>query len=289
MNEEIHHFPTLFLLWVFYTLRWWGADHPRANLRDYTKRVGAYTVPFTNRMGLFYGYFDCARNQVAETIDHINLLHTRQSEGEAKAILDIIEAEVPTILDVSLQVFVNGMVGPDASSKLHLLFRKLQDVGATQYIHAICPIDEPNLTTTAEELTKAVSLIREVAGSYRGLGRVKLAAIYACDAPFLCPVLFDYLGCDCFGKRASLLSEQYLGLRALLQPWQKTILVPGGSYGQDPTPFINFAQENPEVAIVLPYVWFDAPGGSVGAPGIRSQPGQTDMYRAAGKLLTQTH
>lgn len=50
------------------------------------------------------------------------------------------------------------------------------------------------------------------------------------------------------------------------------------------TPFVNFAQANQEVAMVLPFLWLDDQWGTVGVPGIRSG-SLRSAYVNAGKSI----
>ena len=82
-------------------------------------------------------------------------------------------------------------------------------------------------------------------------------------------------------KSHVLTSDRYLQLKASLMSHQKTIIVPGGAYGQHPKPFMDFANGNEEVAVVMPFIWFDDTTGMAQVPGIRSGP-LKDAYVAAG-------
>lgn len=77
-----------------------------------------------------------------------------------------------------------------------------------------------------------------------------------------------------------LTGKQYKELKASLFPDQKTIIIPGGAYGQDPVPFCNYAKANTEVAVVIPFLWLD----DQGEPGIRSN-GMAAHYINAGKSV----
>jgi len=70
------------------------------------------------------------------------------------------------------------------------------------------------------------------------------------------------------------------------RPNQKTIILPGGGFGQNPEPFIRFAHENPEVACVLPFVYFNGfnPADTWIGIGDDRNPLKS-AYEAAGKAL----
>ena len=240
--------------------------------------------PGTRRKDLLYGYYGCLDEQVAETKDHINLLHESQWNGVDKCIQNILDAATTTCIDVSIQVFDKGVVRPDALTRLFEFFHLLETREALKYVKIIYPIDEPNNTTTIGELVKGVDIIKAVAANFRDLNGVKLAAIYAADKKFIGQELFDYLGFDDYDKKSSVLTGQYKKFHDTLLDFQKTIIIPGGAYGQDPVPFVNWAQTDMKVGIVMPFLWLDDKNGSVGAPGIRSN-ATKDWYIAAGKSV----
>jgi len=241
-------------------------------------------APAQKRTDLLYGYYGHVSPQLDEARDHINLFMESQWEGSIKTIQNIQSAKMPTALDVSPQLFNNGIVLENASVLLHTLFGALLAADCLKYVKIIYPADEPNNTTTEIELTKAITIIRKVVLAYPELKDVKLAVIYAADKKFICQEMYDYVGFDDYDKKSSVLTGQYQELKKSLLPHQKTILVPGGSYGQDPVPFVNFAQANSEVGIVMPFVWFDDTNGNVGANGIRSGT-LKQAYINAGKSI----
>jgi len=114
---------------------------------------------------------------------------------------------------------------------------------------------------------------------------VRLFFIYAADKPFICSDAAALIGFDDYDMRSHVLvSDKYKALKASLGVGQKIVLVPGGAYGQDPEPFIRFANANPEVGLVMPFLWFDDKSGNVGALGIRSGPLRA-AYREAGRSV----
>lgn len=241
------------------------------------------------RKDLRFGYYSCKGEQVAETKGHVNLLHESQFDGPEKCIQNILDCGQATVLDVHYQLFsqeskeVPNKVRPDAESRLRDFFALLSARGALGYVKYLYPIDEPNNTVVdLDELTKAVELVRRVAAEFRELDGYKMAVIYAADKGFTGQHLYDVVGYDDYDiKSTQLVSKKFKDLLASLLPHQTIILVPGGAYRQDPTPFMNYANTNPKVEIVMPFLWFDDTTGSVGAPGIRSN-GMAAGYAKAG-------
>lgn len=247
-------------------------------------------TPTSYRKDLLYGYFGCLNNQVAETKDHINLLMECNWNGLDGCIKNILSAKKTTMLDVSWYLFTTTPKGdgrtvrPDAESALTNYFNSLSSAGALSYVKILYPIDEPNNVIVNEaELVKGIHLLRNVMSKYPEISTAKLAVIYAVDKPYMGIGEFDYVGFDDYDLRSSVLKKWYPMLLNQLRPDQKTILVPGGvsPWKQDPVPFINFAEEHPEVAMVLPFLWADVP--DLG-PGIRSN-GMAPQYIAAGKTV----
>lgn len=243
--------------------------------------------PAPPRADLLYGYYGCKGDQVAETKDHINLFMESQFDGADKAIQNILDAAKPTILDLSAQMFHREpeqkyySVLPDAATRVVAFLQRLQDAGALQYVKYLYPIDEPNNTVgDPTTLMLAINIVRDASKQFPALDGVQLAVIYAADKSFICQEEYALVGFDDYDLKSHVLvSPRLQSLQMSLRPDQKIILVPGGSYGQDPKPFIDFAQGNPRVGMVMPFLWLDEP--TVGKPGIRSN----DMraaYSAAG-------
>lgn len=201
-----------------------------------------------------------------------------QFQGPDVAVDNIRKANMDTALDVMFQVYERvpndseSVVRVDAEQRLRDFFTFLRNNGVLNRVKILYPADEPNNTVlNLEEIQKGVLIVRKVAAEFPDLDGVKLAVIYAADKDFIGKELFDYVGFDDYDKKSHVLvNEQYQKLKRELLPHQKIILVPGGAYGQDPTPFVNFAHANPEVGIVMPFLWYDDPWNNVKALGIRS-------------------
>lgn len=240
------------------------------------------------RPGIKYGYYSCKGEQVAETKGHINLLHESQFDGPDKCIQNILDAGVDVCLDVSYQLFEKAgeknFVRMDAEARLIAFFKKLHDAGALQYVKYIYPIDEPNMTVSSPmQLAEAIATIRRVAPQFAVLNGYKLAVIYAGNSEPMLPELFDVLGIDDYPMKSHILTSKKF--KNLLRPGQTAIVVPGGCYGQDPTPFINYAFGHPEVEIVMPFLWFDDDSGNVGSLGIRSGKMRSKYIQAGEQVV----
>ncbi len=245
------------------------------------------------RPELEIGFYSCDDEQVAETRGAINLLMESQFGGPDKCIQNILDAGVHCMLDISFQIFYKrtkeekNILREDARTRLHDFFTLLQSRGALKYIKYIYPIDEPNNTLLDPEgsLQLAIPMIEDVASHFPELADHMLAVIYAADKPFPCQHMFHRIGFDDYDMKSHVLvSKKYKDLKASLLPHQKIMIIPGGAYGQDPTPFVNFAQANLEVAIILSFLWFNDTNGNVGALGIRSN-GMSQKYITAGKSV----
>ena len=243
------------------------------------------------RDGLYFGYFGCTHEQVAETKGHVNVLCEVQFEPE-NATKHMTECGTDIMLALSCQLFDRPdkqskfTVRPDAETRLSDFFVAIQLAGALDRVKALTPIDEPNNTlASADELTHAIYIIRQVAQQFPLLDGYKLYCVYAADKPFMCSEQFDWIGFDDYDMKGNVLNgKQYKDLKASLRVGQKPIIIPGGSYGQDPTPFVNYAKANTEVAVVLCFLWADDEWGTVGAQGIRSNATKT-QYINAGKSV----
>ena len=155
-----------------------------------------------------------------------------------------------------------------------------------QHVKYLYLIDEPNATVgDLVALRDAADIAITAARQFRELDGVKLAVIYAATSEFIGQQMFDLVGFDDYEMASHVLtSDRYLQLKASLRSGQKTIIVPGGAYGQHPKPFLDFANGSEEVAVIMPFIWFDDTTGTARVPGIRSG-ALKDAYIAAGKSV----
>jgi len=272
---------------LFLAVAYWRNRQPQGH--DIT-----VPTPVVLRKDLLFGYYGCETGQVAEVKGHTNLHWECQFHGATQAILDMLKMRSFTVLDVSSQLFErfadsgkNFRLRQDAESNLTELLDYLDVSGALQFVQALVPLDEPNTNcSTPDDLFKACAIIRSVAARYSELDGVKLACIYAAKPEsFTCIEQFDLVGVDDYDMKSSILQGSYQALLAAKRPDAKTILLPGGAFGQDPQPFINWAHADGNVAAVVPFCWFGPREPADKWVGIGAGP-LRETYTKAGEMLT---
>lgn len=227
--------------------------------------------------------------QLSETKAHINLLWESQFEGHVAAADRIAAAEVPVVLDIWPQLYqptTPRTVWPDADARVRELFLYLRDRGVLGRIVALYPIDEPNSTVVSHaQMAAGAEVARRVAAEFAEVQGVPLVAIFAGKMPLIGIELYDWVGIDDYDRGYRVLGEQYLDLRSKMRPGQRTLLIPGGAWGFDrsPWPFLDHANTHPEVVGIIPFVWFDN-WDNRGLPGIRSN-GMAPVYCQAGAMV----
>lgn len=231
-------------------------------------------VPTKLRDDLYYTYYGCEvgkdfdgneQDQPTDTRGHVNLFWESQFRMEMTG-ANILKMAMPTVLDVTPQTMTrveksgrNFHYREDAPQLLRDLFRGLQQIGALKYVHAIYPMDEPNTNSTEADLQKAINTIRLVSKEFPELAGVKLVCIYAAKPEtYECFKEFDYVGVDDYEQKSTIFANGgcYTKLKSRLLPHQKTVILPGGAFLQDPEPFVRFAHNNAEVAAIVAFCWF---------------------------------
>lgn len=258
-------------------------------------------APDVLRTDLLYGYYgtlvDDTQDQVAETADHVNLvwLWDFLSAAESATILKRMPG-VFGVLDCCAYLFERAdgrvLLRPDAEQRLRAAFAHLRDAGVLHQINMLVPIDEPNLSaneTVIGHLPAAAEIMRRVAGEFDETRGVLLGCIYLGGKRMPHIGLWDVVGFDIYGRRSGIFEPggRYDQMKRLLRPDQRTIILPGGysDHKQAPTPFINFAHRNPEVMIVLPFLWCTVPWEKF--RGIRDLPDIRPLYEAAGRAIVE--
>lgn len=249
--------------------------------------------PEVLRKGIKFGYFGCMDDQVAETVGHTSILWECQFQGQQKAANNIAEAKLPTILDVSSQCMVRlterdgkpFVYTQAAAENLRNLFLYLRERDLLKYIYGLTPLDEPNTNALNEvELQKAIWVIQQVCEEFQELKNVKLVCIYAAKpAPYMLKEQFDIVLVDDYEELSQIfVNGTYQELVHGLRPDQKTGIMPGGGFDQDPAPFFNFAHAHPEVALIIAFVWFGPMQPADTWTGIRNN-SRRAQYEEIGK------
>lgn len=251
-------------------------------------------APLSRRTDLLYGYYGCELGQPEEVRGHVNLHWECQFRGMAKAASDINFMATTTVLDLSPQLFTRvadkgknfGLSWLAMTNTLEV-FEYLQSKGALKYVKALVILDEPNTNArSAEELNSACDIARLAAARYPELIDVKLVCVYAAKPEsFTCIERFDWVGVDDYDQKSSVLQGSHQALLAAKRPDAKTILLPGGAFGQDPTPFVNWAQAHTDVVAVVPFCWFGPREPADKWVGIGANAALRDRYIDAGKQI----
>lgn len=248
-------------------------------------------APATLRTDLLLGYYGTYASQVAETAGAINLLWVTFWEGLEKAIQDISAAACTTVLDLDSYIFDIDLLTnartphSDAEQRLRALFTRLREADVLHLVKVLVPKDEPNLRegNVLQHLPSVVPTIRRVAAEFDELQGVLLGVIYMGGSDHDHSALFDIVGFDDYDEKSGALKSggMYDQMRARLLPDQRTWLVPGASYGQNPTPWLNFAHAHPEVFAIVPFLWASVPWES-DFSGIRDIPDMHQAWISAG-------
>lgn len=261
------------------------------------KKVKDVDIPAAPaRKDLFYGYYATDQNSVEQTKDHINLLWENQFGTTDTVVENIAKTKLFTILDLNPQLFKriadsgkNYVYNENAEVLLYTLFKFLQDKNVLQYVKAFSPIDEPNINVaTPADLQKAIHAISNVAMNFPELEGYKLVCIYAAKPQsYTLNEQFDWIGFNDYDNKSQIfINGQYQYLKSILREGQRSIIMPGGAFGQNITPFINFANGNAEVAAIVPFVWFGPREPRDTWVGIRDRENR-QQYVDAGTKITK--
>ena len=259
---------------------------------------GGTEIPRTaTRTDLKFAYYGTMNTQAADTRGFVNVLWEANFQGIDKAIDNILTAKIDTVLSLGDPLFTkfqpagrNYRVHAEAETRLRTYFQTLKDRGALKYVVAATPFDEPNTNVeSVAELRKSVDILKKVAAEFPELANLQLVVIYAAKpATYDAIELFDIVGIDdgYDTVSGSILQKLYPELKTRLRSNQRTIVIPGGAFGQDIAPFINYAHSNPEVIGVVAFTWLDpiVPKDNWIGLGNDKNP-LKQQYIEAGKLL----
>jgi hypothetical protein len=234
------------------------------------------------RPGIHYGYYGTLDNQVAETNDHVSLYLESCWDGEAAAFARIKQHGKPTLLEVGRFLYFHEQARrrPDAETELRVFLDRVKAAGVIGQVIGIYPQDEPDgWGISAQDVLATNAMVRRVAAEY--IEKPILAVFYSTKGTWPGVESFDWVGFDDYGQGANIFTNgQYASLKGVLRPDQRIMLIPGGAFGQRPEPFINTAFQDPQVILVMPFIWIDGWEGKPQNKGIRSV--MPEAYRQAG-------
>lgn len=240
-----------------------------------------------------FGYYLTMGDQINETRGEVNAQWIQAEPDNWEHTFTLLASGAPwAVLDIAGLLFANygrfsNRCAPGAASTLAAFFQQARVNGTIGRIRCVVPIDEPNLTTTPDDLALALDAIDTAAAQFAELSGLGRGVIYADMRGFgVHASRFDYLGVDNYGQGAGILNPGRAidRLRQTKRADAMLWLVPGGSYGQDPAPFVDYVQTHADVDGMWPFLWADAVDEGTRIPGIRGN-GMAAAYRAAGAEL----
>lgn len=243
------------------------------------------------RRGLQFGYFGSDDAQVSETADHVTFLMPAWSD-DASQIARALAANMPVCLVVEDALFAPGVPSRYlgnalADALLRAKFDAWRAAGALQLVRYLYVCDEPerDKKLTDADMRAAIITLRGVMGEFPELAAARLWVIFGDQESYPAIDLLDDVGCDAYGAGADILTGQYQRLKPYLRPDQGLILVPGGAspWRQDPRPFLDYANADPQVVAMVPFIWLDQWGGTTNR-GIRGN-GMRGVYSDVGQAI----
>ena len=240
--------------------------------------------------------------QLAETADHVNLLWLDDRRLSPDDLANATMLGKACVIDVAGCLFSGKTIRLDAAQRLQVLRSYIKLHGRLSAVEVLVPVDEPNLpeTDVAHLLPAAVQIMRDA------WPEAKVGCIYYNDGKFRHHHLFDILGFDDYWIEAGAFDKprwyeriklffggfvrrgSYLRFAELLRPDQKTWLIPGGTYGERPERWVEFAKQRPEVWAMVPFLWAATSDGKERFLGISGQPEIRAAYVAAGKAIMES-
>lgn len=228
-------------------------------------------LPVVLRNDLLFGYYGSVERTWQQVKDNVNLYwyfnfypqeqfieEIRQARPEMKFVVDI----APHLTErVQVEEGKTKLIcSKDAEENLRAFFLKMQDAGVLHRFTYLYPVDEPQLNMyDAQEHLKMLEVAKKVAAEFPELKNVRWLVIYVAKRDFWNIDHYDVVGVDQYEQKSEILTNgEHARLLKVKLPHQKTILVPGCGFGQNPDPFVAYAHSySNEVEIVAPFLWFE--------------------------------
>ena len=244
--------------------------------------------PTITRNDLQFGYFGSVGDQPQATREHVNIFMDMQFGGEQYTIDSIKYMGIPIILGIEYWMYnAEFQPKPNAEANLRDYLTRLQTAGVLKYVTDVYPVDEPDVNRVAPADIKTTNdIIRRVFSEFSMAPR--LNAIYGAQFTWPGVQYYDDVGFDNYSAGANIfVNGDYARLKGALRPDQRIWLVPGGAspWKQDPKPFVDIANGDPQVRGIIAFVYFDSANPTQGyGLGIRSN-GMLPAYCRVGATI----
>lgn len=248
--------------------------------------TGTITPAAPPRAGILFGYYGGIPDYVLEQTDHTNLFWAGAWDP-VQQMAALTHAKGKSIV-LGIPAYFEGGA-PKPESELRFWLQRLKTAGLLDNVVATYPIDEPDTVRSGNrsdaEVTAQNAVLRRVLPDY-GLPPT-LAVIYACDTgrqPGFAS--YDWIGCDHYPSGCGVLAKYIDPIKAKLRVGQRLLIVPGGAdpWRQDPACFENYANREPAVVAVVPFLWQTTTDQGVTYTGIRDNPTRA-LYVETGKRI----
>ncbi len=241
-------------------------------------------VPSPQRTDLLMAYYGGCDTCANETKDHTNLYMTRPWGPGGPSWVTEAMAQVQQAVSNGQKVMLGlpGLYDPGGTDSAWNALQSIKNGGLASSVVALYPIDEPDVNGKTDAEVTAMNAVLRKALSDLGM-TASLAVIYGCPTgkrPGLAS--YDWVGCDEYDAGCGTANgSQYRALKASLRADQRIMLIPGGAnpWRQDPTCFLNAANADLQVVVIMPFLW--VPWDQ---PGIRIN-GMSPPYVSVGKSI----
>lgn len=239
-------------------------------------------APATLRTDLLFGYYGQSSATALETEDHANLFWAPDFYGPLEQMAGLTQAKAAGLKAV---VAIPLCLVPVAQgeSEARTWLQRLHDAGLLGPVVAVSWCDEPNTAHgggwSDEDAAAMSAAVRSAMATFPEL-HAGLAVVYACRGDYPGAGSFDWIGCDDYDSGCGALTTFYPGLP--LKGAQRLMVLPGGAdpWRQDPACFLSFAERDPRVVAIVPFIWQTVPGNA----GIREN-GMRAIYCQAGRTV----
>jgi hypothetical protein len=252
----------------------------------------------------YFGYFYSDDPQVAQTADHVNLIHIPSAGPEwwptPQAIIDtaINRLNLARAAGITKAVLTMDFCGFRATgmrrtylgttrSRINTQFylSQIESNGLSDMIIGLYTVDEPerDAQVPADDLASFCDDLRVVSAEFNIAP--SLAVIYGDGGggwpqDYVAIGSHDWVGRNAYNEGEGALGAPFDDLKARLGPNQRMMLIPGCSrpWVADPNPWYDKMMAEPVVCWLCPFMW-------VGSDGLGNNPGLQPAYRTVGQAI----